>query len=153
PVTFEAAVRRRLDAAETEREDDPLAGLSPLLKSVAALLPVPLITGCKTMGTAARLAPAAGSAKLLGYLAFPAISLFTLFLLLGATVFSILKIRSIRDANGSQLGDEQAVREGVREWWRCHQWRAWPVLAATLALALIGATWLLFLLCIVSFGL
>jgi hypothetical protein len=153
PITFEAAVRRRLDGAETEREDDPLAGLSPLLKSVAALLPLPLITGCKSMGSAARLAPAAGSSKLLCYLAFPAISLFTLFLLLGATVFSILKIRSIRDGNGSQLGDGQAVREGVREWWRCHQWRVWPVLAASLALALIGATWLLFLLYIVSFGL
>src|SRR5262249_17521775 len=31
PLTFEAAVRRRLDAAETERQHDPLAGLSPLL--------------------------------------------------------------------------------------------------------------------------
>jgi hypothetical protein len=149
PITFEAAVRRRLEAAETEHEDDPLAGLSPLLKSVAALLPLPLVTGCKTIGTAARLAPAAGSTKLLGYVAFPAISLF---LLLGAAVFSIVKIRSIRDGNGSRLGDERAVREGVREWWRCHQWRAWLVFAATLALALIGATWLLFPLYIVSFG-
>src|SRR5262249_29189843 len=51
PLAFEAAVRRRLEAAETGREDDPLAGLSPLLRGVAGLLPLPLITGCKTMGT------------------------------------------------------------------------------------------------------
>jgi hypothetical protein len=153
PLAFEAAVRRRLEAAETGSEDDPLAGLSPLLRSVAGLLPLPLITGCKTMGTAAGLAPAAGSTKLLGYLAFPAVSLFSLFLLLGATVFSVVRIRSIRDGNGSRLGDERAVREGVREWWRRHRWRAGLVLAATLALASIGATWLLFPLYIASFGL
>jgi len=150
PIAFEADVRQRLEAAETEREDDLLAGLSPLLKSVAALLPLPFITGCKPTGTEAKLAPAAGSIKLLGYLAFPAISLF---LLLGAAVFSIVKIRSIQDGNVSRLDDEQAVSEAVREWWQCHQERAWLVFAVTLTLALIGATWLLFLLYIVSFGL
>ena len=54
-------------------------------------------------GAAAKLAPAAGVYKLLSYVAFPAISLFVL---LGATVFSIAKIRDIRDENGSGPLDE-----------------------------------------------
>jgi len=81
--------------------------------------------------------------------AFPAISLFVL---LGATVFSVAKIRSFRAVDVSILGDQQAMREAVHEWWRRHKWGALAVFAATVTLSLIGATWLLYLLYIISFG-
>lgn len=149
PEAFEATVRQRLQAAARQREDDPLAGLSPLLRSAAACLPLQVITGSKSTAAAAKLVPAGGY-KLLSYAAFPAISLFVL---LGATVFSIAKIRSIRNENGPDLADEQAMREGILQWWRCHKWGAWSVFAGTLGLTLVGATWLLFLMYIISFGL
>jgi len=37
PDAFEAAVRERLKAAETQRDDEPLARLSPWLRSAAAI--------------------------------------------------------------------------------------------------------------------
>ena len=104
----------------------------------------------KATAAAAKLAPAAGAYKLLSYLAFPAISLFVL---LGATVFSVAKIRSIQDENGSGLSDQEAIREALGEWWRRHKWGAGLVFAATMLLMLVGATWLLFLFYIISFGL
>jgi hypothetical protein len=149
PGTFEAAVRERLEAAERQREGAPLAHLFPLLKGAAAFLPLQVIVGCKMTPTAAKMAPAAGGYKLLSYVAFPAISLFVL---LGATVFSVLKIRSIRAENDPGIGDQQAMREGLREWWRRHKWGALAVFAATITLSLVGATWLMYLLYIISFG-
>ena len=150
PTRLKPAVRARLKAAERERADDPLARLSPLLRSAAAFLPLEVITGGKMPATAAKLAPATGAYKLLSYLAFPAISLFVL---LGATVFSIVKIRSIREENSSgparRTGD--AARPS-RQWWHDHKWGVWLVFAATIAMAWVGATWLLFLFYIVSFG-
>jgi hypothetical protein len=146
PVQFEAAVFERLETAGQRLEDDPLASLSPFLKSVAALLPLPFFTGCKTSATI----PATGGVKLLGYLAFPAISLFVL---LGATIFGFVKIRGIQRQNHPGLGDDPAMNEAVQLWWRRHRWAAGLVFAATLALMWIGATWLMFLFYLISFGL
>jgi len=150
PETFEAGVRERLKAAQRERVDDPLAGLSPLLKCVAAFLPLQLITGCKMPATSAKLAPAAGAYRLLSYLTFPAISLFVL---LGATVFSIARIRSIQQENGPGRVDGKAMPDAIAQWWRRHKWGAWLVYGVTIALAVVGATWLMFLFYIISFGL
>ena len=96
PSTFEAGVRARLEIAQRRHADEPVMVLSPFLRSAAAFLPLVVLAGCKTTPASAKLAPAAGGYKLLGYLAFPAISLFVL---LGATLFSIAKIRSIRGGN------------------------------------------------------
>ncbi len=149
PATFEAGVRTRLEAAQRQRADDPLAGRSPFLRSAAAFLPLALLAGCKASPTESKLAPAAGGYKLLSYLAFPAISLFVL---LGATVFSVMQIRRIRAGNDSGLDDQQAIHEVTRQWWSQHKWAAVGLFAATLTLAVIGATWLLFLFYIMSFG-
>src|SRR4051794_10346412 len=150
PDKFEAAVRERLKAAQTQSADDPLVRLSPLLRSAAAFLPLEVLAGCKGTTAAAKLAPTGGSYKLLGYLAFPAISLFVL---LGATVFSISKIRSIQGHSESGLSDQGAMREAVTEWGSRHKRGANGVLAATLILALVGASGLLFFFYIISFGL
>ena len=106
PDAFEAAVRARLNAS-LSRVDNPIASLSPALRSAAAFLPLEIITGGQMKGAAAKLAPATGVYKLLSYAAFPAISLFVL---LGATVFSVLKIRSIRHENGSEPLNEASLR-------------------------------------------
>ena len=97
PSAFEARVRGRLEIAQSRHADEPVVVLSPFLRSAAAFLPLVVLAGCKTTPASAKLAPAAGGYKLLGYLAFPAISLFVL---LGATLFSIAKIRSIRAESG-----------------------------------------------------
>ncbi len=97
-----------------------------------------------------KLVPGMGAYKLLSYVAFPAISLFVL---LGATVFSILKIRRIRDEHGPAPVDETVVRESTKQWWHDNKWGVWSVFAASVAMAWFGATWLLFLCYIVSLGL
>ncbi len=149
PATFEAGVRTRLEAAQRQRADDPLAGCSPFLRSAASFLPLAILAGCKASSAETKLAPAAGGYKLLSYLAFPAISLFVL---LGATVFSVVKIRSSHEQEGSRLSDEQATHEAICEWWSQHKWGVFAVHAAMLTLGLVGATWLLFLFYILSFG-
>jgi hypothetical protein len=151
---FEAAVRERLQVAEQRQAADPLWRASPLLKSAAAFLPLQVLAGCKAAPAAsnatASATGAAGGYKLISYLAFPAISLFVL---LGAAGFSARKIRAIRDASGKELSDSEAMREATSRWWRENRWSAWTVFAVTIALALLGASWLLFLFYIVSFGL
>jgi hypothetical protein len=145
---FEAAVRARLNAS-LSRVDDPIAGLSPALRSAAAFLPLEILTGGQLKG-AAKLAPATGVYKMLSYAAFPAISLFVL---LGATVFSVLKIRSIRLENESIPLDDLALRESTKQWWHDHKWGVPLLVAGTIAMAWFGATWLLFLGYIASFAL
>lgn len=147
---FEAAVLQRLTVAMMQQAVNPFARFSPLLKSAAAFIPLEILAGCKAVPASARLAPVAGGLKVLSYLAFPAISLFVL---LGATIFSVTKIRSLREPDGSGLGDEQALHVAIALWWRRNRWGAGLLFAATLALAIIGATELLFLFYLMSFGL
>jgi hypothetical protein len=149
PSAFEAGVRTRMEAAQRQRADEPLVVLSPFLRSAAAFLPLAVLAGCKTTPATAKLVPAVGVYKLLSYLAFPAISLF---LLIGATIFSIAKIRGIQSENEGGLENQEAMREAVRQWWKNNKWGALALFAATLILSLVGAAWLLFLLYIVSFG-
>jgi hypothetical protein len=149
PHAFEAGVRTRMEAAQRERVAEPQVVLSPFLRSAAAFLPLVVLAGCKTTPATAKLAPAAGGYKLLSFLAFPAISLFVL---LGATIFSIAKIRGIQSENGPGLENQEAMREAIRQWWKNNKWGALAVFAVTLSLSLVGAAWLLFLLYIVSFG-
>jgi hypothetical protein len=150
PETFEAAVRERLDAAQRQRHARPLDGLSPRLRSAAAFLPLEILTGTKAAGIAAQVVPATGASKLLAYLTFPAVSLFVL---LGATLFSFVKIRDIQREQGAAPVDKPAMGLAIGQWWRRHLWGAALVYAATFGLSLIGATWLMFLLYIISFGL
>jgi hypothetical protein len=150
PLRFEAAVRNKLAAAEQSRQRDPLAGLSPFLKGVAALIPLPFLTGCQANETAEKVVPTTVGVKLLGYLAFPAISLFVL---LGATIFGVVKIRGIQRQNHPGLEGDPAINEAIQLWWRRHKRAAVLVHVATLTLMLIGETWLLFLFYLISFGL
>lgn len=147
---FEAAVRERLTVAQELRATAPLTRLSPLLKCAAAFLPLEILVGCKAPPVAIKLAPAGGAYKLLSYIAFPAISLFVL---LGATIFSVSKIRDIQNRNDWELSNQDAIREAIREWWRRYKWGAVGVFLATLILMAVGATWILFLFYLISFGL
>src|SRR4051812_45873995 len=87
---FEATVLERMAEMEQEQSADPLERLSPLARAAAAMLPIQIFAGGKVKGAATELAPAGGVAKLLGYLAFPAICLF---MLLSAAFFSFAKVR------------------------------------------------------------
>ena len=87
---------------------------------------------------------------MLGYLAFPAISLFVL---LGATVLSVAKIRGGEERSNSEPADQREAVEATRKWWNDHKKGFWLVLASTIVMQWIGATWLLFSMYIVSFGL
>lgn len=148
PQKFEAAVHERLQENEG-LEYNPTATMSPLLKTAAGLLPLELFAASQTTGAAVKSAPVAGIlSKLLGVAAFPAISLFVL---LGATIFSALKIRKIqRQSDSGQLVDEQAAFAGATRWWRGHWWGSLLLYIVTFAMCWFGATWLLFLGYIVS---
>jgi hypothetical protein len=149
PGTFESAVRAGVSES-LSRADDRFASLPPALRGAAAFLPLKVIAAGQIPAAASKLVPAMGAYKLLGYAAFPAISLFVL---LGATVFSIAKIRRIRDENSSAADDEKVLRESTKQWWYDNNWGVCLVLAASVAMAWFGATWLLFLCYIVSLGL
>jgi hypothetical protein len=148
PDTFEAVVRAQL-TAYSKRRSDPFADLSPALRGAAAFLPLEVIAPSQMAEATVKLAPATGLYKLLGYLAFPAISLFVL---LGAAVFSVVKIRRIRDGNAAAPNDDGASRASTVQWWQDHRWAAMLLCAANIAMAWVGATWLLFLFYIVSLG-
>jgi len=146
---FEAGVRERIEAGAESHEDESFEEQSSLLRVVAAFLPWPLIAGGKIAGSGAKLSSMALGQKLLGYAALPAISLF---LLAGAALFGATKIRSIQKENHPDIGDEKEMHEAVRQWWSRHKWVAVAVFAAVFGLPMIGSTWLLFLLLLVSFG-
>lgn len=148
PDAFDAAVRERL-ARDSKRQADRFANMSPALRGAAAFLPLEVIIASHTTETRVKLAPVTGVYKLLGYAAFPAISLFVL---LGAAVFSVVKIRRIQDENAPAPFDEAMSRASTKQWWHDHRLGALLVFAGTLAMSWIGATWLLFLFYIVSLG-
>jgi hypothetical protein len=150
PARFEAGVLERLEALERRRAEEPLAEVSPWLRSAAAMLPVPIIGGRPVAGALAKLAPATGISKLVGYLAFPAISLFAL---LGATVLSAVKVRGIQGENQAKFLDEAARQAAIKLWWAQHKLSAWLVYAVTMVLFFVGETWPVFVFYIVSFGL
>ena len=156
PEKFEAAVRERVKE-NAGREYDPLATMSPLLRSAASFLPLEVFTAGQVTGTAAQSAPISGVfSKLLGYAAFPAISLFVL---LGSAIFGATKIRRIQNQtssgplSGSPSGaiDEQARRASSSRWWHEHRRGAsLLIFVTTFALSWFGLTWMLFLGYIVS---
>ncbi len=149
PGTFESAVRARVSDS-LSHANDPLASLSPAQRSVAAFLPLEVIAAGQMPAAAYKLVPGIGANKLLSYVAFPAISLFVL---LGATVFSILEIRRIRDEKSLAPVDGKVLRESTKQWWHDNKWGVWSVFAASVTMVWFGATWLLFLCYIVSVGL
>ncbi|SFI35479.1 hypothetical protein [Planctomicrobium piriforme] len=148
PQTFEAGVRTKIATGSKDRVIASGAALSPLLRAAAVFLPLSML-GCRGSLAAAKLAPTSAGAKLLGYLAFPAI---TLFMLLGAAVLSVLKIRGLRHQNHPEVSGQIAKHEAVQQWWRDHKWGARVVFVASLMLGMFGASWLLFLFYILSFG-
>lgn len=150
PEKFAAAVNERRCALESEAAANPLARLPRFAKAAAAFLPLEVLAGCRVVPAAAHSAQVGGLYKWLSYLAFPAISLFVL---LGATLFSFWKVRSIQGQNKSALADRDAVQESVRVWWQQHRLAATAVFMVSLALIFVGASSLLFLFYLLSLGL
>ncbi|QDT43677.1 hypothetical protein Pan241w_37790 [Gimesia alba] len=147
---FEAGIRTRIEAGVVPLQDNTLDMDDPLLTVAATFIPYPLITGGKIAGSGAKLSSLTLAQKLLGYAALPAISLF---LLVGATFFSVRKIHNLQKENQSDINDAQEMQAAAQQWWRSHRLAACTVFAAVLILPMIGATWLLFLLLLTSFGL
>lgn len=146
---FEAGIRARIDATVEPHEDRDAEEWSPLQKVAATVLPWPLTTGGKLAGDGASLSSVAIGQKLLAYAALPAISLF---LLVGAAILSAAKIHGVQKGNQPDVGNEEQMRDAVRQWWGRHKWAALSVFAAVVFLPMIGSTWLLFLLLLISFG-
>ena len=147
--SFEAGVRQRIQAAEAQRANDPLADAPPLLRVAAAVMPVPVITGGKVTASAAPLAHVPGLSKLLGYVAMPAVSLFVM---VGAFVFGAARIRNIQRNNLPDSMDQLAMEEAARLWWHQNKRFARVFFAATIVLPILGATALLLLLYSISLG-
>ncbi|WP_339730483.1 hypothetical protein [uncultured Gimesia sp.] len=147
---FEAGIRVRMEAGVVPLQDDFLNVDDPMLTIAATFIPCPLITGGKIVGGGTKLSSLTLAQKLLGYAALPAISLF---LLIGATFFSARKIHKVQQENQSDINDAQEMQAAAQQWWRSHRLGAFTVFAAVLILPMIGATWLLFLLLLASFGL
>jgi len=146
PQRFEAAVRERIDR-DAERPRPQFAPMSPLLRVVASFLPLEVLTAGEISQSALRTAPLAGGlSKFLGYALFPAVSFL---LLVGSAIFGVASISRIRHAGVRGITDEEKLRS-MDQWWLEHKREAVVVLVATMALPLIGATWLLFLFYIVS---
>ncbi len=146
PTGFEAGVRDRIakgEATADDRQDPPLER-SSLLSTAASFIPVPLLMGGKLAATTAKSGTASTGAKILGYAALPAVSVF---LMLGAFVFSLLKIRAAKVTPG---GDDEAVQLAVRAWWRRHWWMAIPCYAALIFFPLWGDVRWLFTMLLVS---
>ncbi|HBO42920.1 MAG TPA: hypothetical protein DD670_03095 [Planctomycetaceae bacterium] len=146
---FEAGIRARIKAGTKARKHQDSEEQLPLLRVAAAVLPWPLIAGDKVAGGTPTLASVTLAQKLLGYVALPAISLFCL---AGAALFSAAKIHGIQKDNRPDIANEEEMRDAVRQWWSRYKWVAWLVFAAVLILPIIGSTWLLFLLLLISFG-
>jgi hypothetical protein len=149
PQTFEEGVRSRIMTTHgSERTTTPWVGFSPFLRAAASFLPLSVL-GCRGTPVVAKIASNSTGAKLIGYLAFPAISLFVL---LGATLLSVLKIRAMQWENDNVPSEQLAQQEAIRQWWREHKWGVGFVVAGSIGLAFSGASWLLFLFYISSFG-
>ena len=149
PAPFEAAVRTRLQTLEAERAADPLAGMSPWHRSAAASVPFPLIVGGPVSGPMAKLVATTGSTPLVSFLTFPAVSLF---LLLGASIFSLAGMNAILRRGEPTPPDDAAQADAVRLWWTRHRWAAGLIYGASLSLMFVGATWIVFVGYIFSFG-
>lgn len=143
-VEFESGIRARLKNGTVSQRDEDMQVPSTSLSAAAAFLPLPLLAG-----GGAKLSALTVAQKLLGYIALPAVSLFVL---VGAALFSAAKIRKVQDDNDAAVGDARKVVAATSQWWTRHKWSALMVFAAVIALPMIGSTWLLFLLLLVSFA-
>lgn len=149
PQAFEEEVRSRMAAASvSERTITSLVSLPPVLRGVAAYLPLSLL-GCRETAMVAKVTSTSIGAKMIGYLAFPAISLFGLF---GAAYLSALKIRDVQAKNDQICPDPSAQDDLIRRWWHNHQGAYGLVALMSFVATLWGFGWPLFLFYIVSFG-
>ncbi len=146
---FEAGVLSRL-SGQNGSGVEPVTAQSAALRAAAAVLPLELLSVGPAAIAAIKQAPAAGLSKLLGYAMLPAISLFVL---LGAAVYSLRGARRLVSAGRAPASDAVTAQQGLGHWWREHRWQALTIYVATLALSLVGATWMLFLVYVGSLAL
>ncbi len=123
--------------------------MSDFDRAVAALVPAPLLAGPQANALAASL-PVARGLNSLAYLAMPAISMFVL---IGAALLSAMRIRQLRQQQPTQDRSADALRDGVTQWWRQHRTKAIVTYIATIAALVCGASWAVFAVFILSFGL
>ncbi|MDZ4819571.1 MAG: hypothetical protein SGJ20_11415 [Planctomycetota bacterium] len=144
PGTFAAGVRERLSA----QPEVKIASLSPALQYAAAILPAGIISQKQLAEIAGGAAPAKGS-KLLAVLVYPAVCFF---LLIGATLVSVFKIRGIQAQNLPDSTDGKQLVVRMKRWQNSQGWKMAALFVITVATMWYGATWLLFLGFIASFS-
>ncbi len=147
-AAFKAGVLDRIDALEAEQAADPFAHSSSFFRAAAAILPVPILGG-KAAGVAA-VGKTSVLSQVLGFVALPAVSLFVM---LGAGVFTAIRIRTIQSSNVLAHEDAEATDSVAKQWWRQNWWLAALFFVATIALPLLGYTPLLLLVYLISLGL
>jgi len=147
-AAFDLGVQDYLRGRAVLAEQDPARDLPPLARAAAAVLPLPLLTGGKVSSSAAVTSGGIGQ-KLLGVVLFPAVSLFVL---LGATVLSVLGIRRTQHTSDPKLQTADDYDTAIRSWWLAHWLPALLLYIGMFALMLSGVTSWLFPLFIASFG-
>jgi hypothetical protein len=145
---FERGLQDYLRVRAALAAEDPARDLPPLARAAAAVLPLPLLTGGKISSSSAISSGGLGQ-KLLGVVLFPAVSLFVL---LGATILSVLSIRRTSFVASSKLATPKDYDTAIRSWWREHWLPAILFYGGIIVLAFFDFTGWYFPLLIVSFG-
>ncbi len=148
-TAFELGVQGYLRGRAALAEQDPARNLPPLARAAAAVLPLPLLTGGKVSSSASVTTGGAGQ-KLLGIALFPAVSMF---LLLGATILSVIGLRGTRYGAGFKMQSPTDYDAAIRGWWRENWLPALLLYGGMLALTFFNIAAWMFLLLIASFGL
>lgn len=143
PKSFEAGIKDRIEAGDEAKRVVVRSG-SPWLRTAASFVPIPLLVGSKVVLAGAKSTPPSVGAKVLGYAAIPAASVFLMF---GAFVFSLFKIRA---TPASESGGAESVQKAVQAWWRRHWWIAVPFYTAAIALIYVGNAEVFFCVLLVS---
>ena len=140
---FHKGVYDRIERLELEERNDPLESASPFLRAAASFIPLQLLTGEKLSASVLPLAKGSTAGKLLGIVAFPAV---TLFLLVGATIFGTTTIMSIQRSRAPTLDDSNAIQTASLQWWQSHKWIAILLFTLSIGVGCFGATsWMLFI--------
>ena len=141
-IRFQQGVNERIARIESEERNDPLESAPPFLRAAASFIPLQLLTGAKISSSVLPLAKGSAVGKLLGIVAWPAV---TLFLLVGTAILGKTTISQIQKSRAPTVHDSNLIRTASLEWWQRHQWMATLLFVISIGAGIFGASsWMLF---------